>query len=152
MSRVDALVGDNLPLVRAVAARAFPDRREDDDLLQCGRIALWQAARRWDGQRPFAPYACSCIHNAMRRFLKDQADPPRLPPPDRADDCWDDRLLDDLCLRQRIAAAWPPGSLEHYVLTCLAAGVPKQRLAAALGRPTWALTRLARRAWSRVPL
>lgn len=158
MSRqMDALVGDNLPLVQAVACRSFPDRKEDQDLLQSGRIALWQAAVRWDGQRPFRPYACACIHNAMAQWCKAQSrwqSPPAASglPNDESSQDWQEEVLADLALAQRITSAWPPGSDEYYVLTALAAGVPKDRLAARLGCETWALTRLARRAWSRVPL
>ena len=155
--RTDALVRDNLPLVQAVACRSFPGRREDPDLLQSGRIALWQAALRWDGRRPFRPYACACIRNAMAQWCRSQLRWQSLPegaecPDPRRSQDWQEDLLDDLGLAQRIASAWPPGSDEYRVLTALAAGVPKEQLAARLGWDTWALTRLARRAWSRVPL
>ena len=153
--RIDALVADNLPLVGRVAGRSFPGCREDPDLLQCGRIALWQAALRWDGSRPFRPFACACIHNAMARWLQGQArpgDPPCEESEAGAAPDWHESLLEDLALRQRIEAAWPPGTPEHRLLTALAAGVPKTRLAARTGRSTWEITRAARRAWSRVPL
>lgn len=150
---VEALVRDHLPLVGGVARRAFPGLARDPDLLQWGRIGLWQAARTWDGERPFRPYACACIRRGMGRWTRTlrrwsapvpaAADPP-VPGPE-------ERVLSDLALAGRIAAAWPPGTLEHWTLTQLAAGVPKDRLAAALGRSTWSLTRMARRAWRRVP-
>ena len=155
MSRnVEELVRAHLPLVQAVAARAFPAWREDQDLLQCGRIGLWRAAVGWDGQRRFAPYACTSIHNSMNRWLRTQAGQD-VPLPDGCDGAaphGEDELLEDLYLRQRIESAWPRGTPEHYILTCLAEGVPKDRLAASLGCSTWDLTRRARRAWLRVPL
>ena len=153
-SQTEELIRDNLPLVYAVAARSFPKLREDPDLIQCGRIGLWQAAGRWDGQRPFVPYACSSIRNAMCRWLRSlrrQGSSSSLPP-DQLAETWDELLVDELGLRQRIASAWPRDSLEYHVLNCLADGVPKETLAARLGCSTWALTRLARRAWQRVPL
>lgn len=153
-SPVEARIRDNLPLVYAVAARAFPKLQDDPDLIQCGRIGLWQAAGRWDGQRPFAPYACSSIHNAMCRWLRSlhrQGGDP-LPLPEQQGETWDELLVDELGLRQRIASAWPRDSLEYHVLNRLADGEAKEELAARLGCSTWALTRLARRAWQRVPL
>lgn len=150
----DTLLADNLPLVEAVAHRAYPTFAYNADLIQCGRIALWRAALRWDGARPFRPYACACIHNAMSRCARalcrwsalptDDYRPGPVPGPEEA-------VVDAVALRERIESVWRPGSREHYVLTRLADGVPKEQVAAALGRSTWDVTRLSRRAWRRVP-
>ena len=145
---------DNLSLVQAVARRSFlPPLSEDQDLLQCGRIALWNAARRWDETRPFRPYACACIHNAMNSWAKVLNRWNTAPPEEFLGEAYnsEEEILDSLQLRTRIEAAWPPDSQEHLVLTSLAAGIPKERLAARLGRSTWDLPRLSRRAWEKVP-
>ena len=148
----NALLEDNLSLVQAVAHRSFHPLCRDQDLLQCGRIALWQASLHWDGNRPFRPYACACIHNAMTRWATRLGRWSALPPEEYDLDTPspEGRIVDDLAFRTRIEAVWPPGSEEHLVLTSLADGVPKEALAARLGRSTWSLTRFSRRAWQRV--
>ena len=149
----NTLLTDNLCLVQAVAWRSFPALARDEDLLQCGRIALWQAVQHWDHRRPFRPFACACIHNAMgrwagriRHWSAQPAPPAQTDAPDHSEE-----VVDRLALAARIAAAWPPGSREHYLLTSLARGVPKAELAGRLGCSTWNITRICRRAWRKVP-
>ena len=151
MSReIDSIVEQYHRLVPAVAARSFPALSHDQDLQQCGLIGLWRAAQTWDGVRPFPPYARRCILNAMRNYVRDKS---RLtthevhasqPPPSPADQ--EELAAARLDLRDRIRAVWPPGSRERYILTALAAGVPKPAVASALGIDTYAVTRIARRA------
>jgi len=140
-------------LVQAVARRSFPSLAEDADLLQSGRIGLWRAARRWDGHRPFPPFACACIHHEMSHWTRTLQrwaacpageEPTSVPGPEETS-------VSDLALYERIRAAWPRGSRERFILIRLADGVPKAQLAAALGCSTWNVTRAARRAWTRVP-
>ena len=65
-----ALVNDHLDLVDIVLAKHITPRpdlpgMERDDLYQIGCMALCKAAARYDGQRPFRPFAYSVIRNAL---------------------------------------------------------------------------------------
>ncbi len=156
MSReIDSIVEQYHRLVPLVAARSFPALSHDQDLRQCGLIGLWRAAQTWDGRRPFPPYARRCILNAMRNYVRDrgrvsakEVSMTALPPPSPADQ--EELAAARLDLRDRIRAVWPPGSRERYILTALAAGVPKPAVASALGIDTYAVTRIARRAYEKL--
>ena len=146
---LDALLERHRPLVDAVARRRFPARASDPDLLQCGMIGLWRATEKWDGRRPFVPFAKACIHNAMVDHLRTQSPPEpgfddALPPPPPPDHSAEDRELS-----RRITAAWPPGP-ERAALLSIASGLSKRRLAQDMGLTGAQLTRLLKRAWKRL--
>lgn len=148
--RPDALLERHRSLVDTVARRRFPAHASDPDLLQCGMIGLWRATEKWDGQRPFVPFAKACIHNAMVDHLRAQAPPEpdfddTLPPPPLPTD----HSAEDRILSRRIAAAWPPGP-ERAALLSIASGTPKRRLACEMGLSGAQLTRLLKRAWKKV--
>lgn len=148
----EALFTAHLHLVPLAARRHFPLRRGDPELLQAGRIGLWQGARRWDGVRPFPPYAQVCIRNAMTDYLRREGRAQRpipLPPDPQASTM--ERELADRALYRRIRTAWPAGSCQRRVLLALADAWPKAPLARELGLPAKQLTTLARWAWQQLP-
>ena len=148
----EALFTAQLHLVPLTARRHFPLRRGDPELLQAGRIGLWQGARRWDGVRPFPPYAQVCIRNAMTDHLRREGRAQRpipLPPEPQAPTM--ERELADRALYRRIRTAWPAGSRQRRVLLALADAWPKAPLARELGLSAKQLTTLARRAWQQLP-
>lgn len=67
---VEELIRRYRPMVYAAARRVAPWLRQDEDLLQCGLIGLWQAAEKWDETRPFPPLARRCIENEMTTYLR----------------------------------------------------------------------------------
>ena len=141
-------------LVYYTARNSFPQQAQDPDLLQSGFIGLWKAARSWDGRRPFSTYACRCIQNEMRSYLRKlRRWGPTLPPvgQDQPVPSQEERILDDLAFYQAVEETWPPNSRERLVLTALAAGVSKAALAAGLGTDTYHITKLARRAYRALP-
>lgn len=149
---VEALFVAHLHLVPSAARRHFPLRRGDPELLQAGRIGLWQGARRWDGVRPFPPYAQVCIRNAMTDYLRREGRARRpIPLPPAPQISTMERELADRALYRRIRTAWPAGSRQRRVLLALAEACPKAPLARALGLSAKQLTTLARRAWQQVP-
>lgn len=149
---VEALFAANLHLVPLAARRHFPARRGDGELLQAGRIGLWQAARRWDGVRPFPPYARVCIRNAMADHLRREGAVQRpIPLPQAPPDSTMERELADRALYRRIRTAWPAGSRQRRVLLALAQSCPKAPLARSMGLSAKQLTTLARRAWQQLP-
>jgi RNA polymerase sigma-B factor len=68
------------PLVRRLAGR-WGSAAEREDLEQVARIALWQAARRFDPARghPFISYAVPTIQGALLQHLRDRVGTIRLP-------------------------------------------------------------------------
>jgi RNA polymerase sigma-B factor len=68
------------PLVRRLAGR-WGNAAEREDLEQVARIALWQAARRFDPARghPFITYAFPTIQGALLQHLRDRVGTLRLP-------------------------------------------------------------------------
>ena len=68
---IDRLVTENERLIRHVIWTRFPKFAFDDDVIQTGRIGLWNAARTWDkGRAPFQSYAVACIINAISVYLR----------------------------------------------------------------------------------
>lgn len=61
MNNIDGIVERNAHLVKRVAWSVSASAAHDEDALQCGLIGLWEAAKRWDGKRPFEPLARRCI-------------------------------------------------------------------------------------------
>jgi len=149
---VEALLLAHLQLVPSTARRHFPALREDEDLLQTGRIALWRAAQRWDGLRPFPAYARVCIYHAMLDHLRAEQGAHQALEPLRDDlpaPSWEGTVLDGE-LRDRIRAAWPAGSRERTILLALSASTPKTDIARHLHLSPRQLGRLAKKAWYKV--
>lgn len=144
---VTALIEKHSGMVEAVARRRFPTRSQDPDLLQCGMIGLWNAAERWDGARPFPPFAMTCIRNAMYNHLRTLKPAEGPIPDDLPSPGTEDERLDRLDLLARIDAAWPPNSRERLILVALASGVSKAALAASLGTDTYHIQKTALRAY-----
>jgi RNA polymerase sigma-B factor len=68
------------PLARRLAHR-FEESAERDDLEQVARLALWEAAQRYDPARgcQFSTFAVPTIRGALLHYLRDQA--PTIRPP-----------------------------------------------------------------------
>ncbi len=148
---VEDLIRAHLHLVPSAARRYFPGSREDQDLLQAGRIGLWQAACRWDGARPFPPYARVCIYNAMLDYLRrEQSRAPTEPLREDLPAPSLERELGDLDLQDRIRAAWPAGSRERTILLALSGPTGKTELARDMGLSLRQVSRLAKKAWAKV--
>jgi len=152
-AEAELLTDGQLRLVPLTARRFFPRLARDEDLLQCGLIGLWEASRSWSGRGEFSSYACHCILNNMRDYLR--AESKALPPPvrqerEQADWYVEDKLIDELDMISRIHAAWPENSRERYVLLALSAGVSRQSVAAALGVQLHTVRRIAARAMERL--
>lgn len=150
--RESKLVEQYIELVGRVARRRFASRLPDDDLLQAGRIGLWEAARAWDGGKDFAGFARSCIYHNMLDYVRalgaKHDDTEELPENLEGGAEWDD--LDNAELLEQIGRAWPVGSPEHTILSNLACGDDKRAVAARMGLKTYQVTRIAKRAVKRV--
>lgn len=147
---VEALLARHRGLVHLIARRHFPHMSADPDLLQCGLIGLWEAARGWSGAGSFTSYAGRSVLNNMNdyaRSLKRQT-----PPVGRRGGgvLYEDRIIERLDLLDRIKAAWPENSRERLVLLALASGVSRHGAAAALGVDQRTLRRIAARAMERL--
>jgi RNA polymerase sigma factor for flagellar operon FliA len=71
----DALITENIPLVRAIARNLIvrlPPSFELDDLVAAGNIGLIEAAQRFEVERgvPYSAYACRRIRGAMRDSIR----------------------------------------------------------------------------------
>lgn len=120
-AEAELLTDGQLRLVPLTARRFFPRLARDEDLLQCGLIGLWEASRSWSGRGEFSSYACHCILNNMRDYLR--AESKALPPPvrqerEQADWYVEDKLIDELDMISRIHAAWPENSRELCGFGC----------------------------------
>lgn len=62
---------ENLP--RLVLKRHYPDRQDDEDMLQEGRLELWLSIQDADKAREFLPYAWKRILRCYHRYLKNQS-------------------------------------------------------------------------------
>lgn len=152
---LEQLILEHRYMVRP-AARAFGGRLADDpDLLQCGMIGLWHAARIWDGERPFPPLAKVCIRHAMVDHLRqvcrwEQTVDLSGDGEEKAGFACDSP--DEVEIDRAICAAFPRGSAEREVLRGLLEGRSKEYLARRYGTTRKRLTGMARRAWGRVDL
>lgn len=64
---------DNEKLVYFVINRYFPDFREDEDIIQIGRIGLWKACVSHDDTKSkFSTFAVRCIMNEIKMELRDR--------------------------------------------------------------------------------
>lgn len=124
------LIEENQKLVRLVAYRSFSGMARDDDLLQCGLIGLWRAAEAWDETRQFKPFACHCIRNAMRNYIRGRAKITKAEVPleewDEGEAAPDDVALDDLL------QLFPWDTVEAKVIRLLGSGYQRQEIAGIL--------------------
>ena len=130
MQRTEELIAQNERLIKFVAYRSFPGHAKDEDLLQCGRIGLWNAARKWDGERDFAPFACACIRNAMRNYLRG-----KLSLPDTEDiQEWEEGAeQEEIALQSGLLSLFKGDTQEGKVALLLSQGWKKQEIAEKLG-------------------
>ena len=144
-----ALLEKYRPLVRTVARSVSRDAARDEDALQCGLIGLWEAAERWDGQRPFAPLARRCIRCNIMDYLRGRPPPsealpedfpapePPIPEENRA-------------FRLLIFRIFPRRSLERRVALLLLEGKKKAEIARRLHVSRSTVYRSARRVWRQI--
>ncbi|MPM30860.1 hypothetical protein SDC9_77411 [bioreactor metagenome] len=142
------LMARNRGLIFLLARRHFPKLAADPDLLQCGLIGLWEAARTWSGKGSFSSYAGRSILNNMTDYVRDQQKqrPPVLRRAAAQLHACEERMIDYLDMADRIKAVWPENSRERLVLLALSSGVSKHAAAVALGIDPRTLQRIAVRA------
>lgn len=65
---VDKLIEDNMGLVYNIISNRFLQYINDDDIVQCGRIGLWKAAKSFNPNLgfQFCTYAGTCIENEIK--------------------------------------------------------------------------------------
>ena len=144
---IDNIIADHEQLVREVAYHL--GREDDEDAIQCGRIGLWEAARSWDGVRPFEPLAHRCIRNNIIDYAR------RKPP--QEDELPEDAAMNEPVTEEsqeellgRIRASFPRRSRERKVLTLLLAGRTRAEVAGKLGVSQRTVDRIARRAIAQI--
>lgn len=149
MDRMDNLLEQHAPLVKKTAWSVSSAAARDEDALQQGLIGLWEAAKLWDGTRPFEPLARRCIRNNIIDYLRrKKEDPEELPEDLAAPEEVDDETVQEL--RARICRLFPRRSRERKILLSLLAGKEKSDIAARLGVSRSTVQRTARRAWERM--
>jgi RNA polymerase sigma factor (sigma-70 family) len=150
---IERLIRTHYDLVKMTARRCFPRHFGDEDMLQCGLIGLWEAARRWNGRGDFLPLARRCVLNNMKdyvraenraaaiaaRYREQRACPPRRSAPAGARD--QERL---------VRRVWPADSRERLVLLALIRGESPRAAAARLGLDARAFRRLVLRGAKRL--
>ena len=129
-------------LVDKLAARFEPD----EELIQVGMIALWEAAEKWDRAYPFQPWARTVIYHRMidhtrRKKPEEEELTENVAAAEPGDETEDE-------LRQRIGRALPRRSREYKVLCSLLSGKPKESIARRMGVTRQTVDRIARQAWS----
>lgn len=144
-----ALIAKYRPLVRAVAWSISPEAARDEDALQSGLIGLWEAARRWDGRRPFEPLARRCIRCNILDCLRSRPPlyeelPENLPAPEPP------ASEENRAFRLLIFRIFPRRSLERRVALLLLDGKTKAEIARRLHVSRSTVYRSARRAWRRI--
>ena len=96
MTALDQAILDNEKLVYFTVNRYYPDSIQDDDIIQLGRIGLWNAIQTYKpGATKFSSYAVVCIKHEIGRYFQKQNYKKRKPPalvcldapPDTAEDC-----------------------------------------------------------------
>lgn len=136
MNDVDKLIEEHRGVIPAVARKKFRSLCHDEDLLQCGMIGLWRAAEAWDGKRPFLPFACACVANAMRDYIRSQARHRKADPLE----VWDAPTEPDQSAD--LFSLFPAGCIEHRVMFLLSSGESKAAIARRLGLSPKTVTRL----------
>ncbi|MPM18376.1 RNA polymerase sigma-E factor [bioreactor metagenome] len=148
---IDFIIREHQGLVLRTARRYFPRRARDQDLLQCGLIGLWEAARGWRKTGRFESYARTCVYHNMLSYLRAEKRAPipveELPEEAREEES---ESVDRIALLERISAAWPENSRERYVLIALSAGVTKTSIACALGVGLPTVRKIAQRAFEKI--
>lgn len=122
---VDKLVQDNQGLVYHVARKSFCSRFGDEDLIQCGFIGLWNAAKVWDEERPFSSFACICIRNAMLDYLRGESNRVFTMDIEEQDDIPDEKQEP----KEGIINLFQDGTIEREVAELLAKGYTKKEAA-----------------------
>lgn len=147
---IDGIVERNAHLVKRVAWSVSASAAHDEDALQHGLIGLWEAAKRWDGKRPFEPLARRCIRNNIIDYLRKKRVEEEELPDDLAapEEPWDEESTQEL--RERICSLFPHRSQERKILLSLLAGKKKDAIAARLGVSRSTVQHTARRAWEMV--
>lgn len=150
MDCVDNLLERHAHLVKKVAWSVSSAAARDEDVLQSGMIGLWEAAKRWDGSRPFEPLARRCIRNNIIDHLRRKKEDAEELPDDLAapEEMADDETVQEL--KARICRLFPRRSRERKILLSLLAGKAKDDIAARLGVSRSTVQRTARRAWERM--
>lgn len=150
MENVETLMEKYQYLVKHTAWSVSSAAAHDEDALQHGLIGLWEAARRWDGNRPFEPLARRCIRNNIIDYMRRSREPEEELPEDLAapEEAWDEETVQDL--RERICRMFPRRSRERKVLLSLIAGKDKDQIAARLGVSRSTVQRTARTAWEKL--
>ena len=70
-SEAERLVLENMKLVYYLINKYYPTYTQDEDLQQCGMLALCRAAETWDPDKSqFSTYASKCITNAFNVELR----------------------------------------------------------------------------------
>lgn len=146
-SESDSMVERYRPLVDRVARSVSPNCAEDDDALQSGLIGLWEAAQRWDGNRPFEPLANTCIRHNIIDYLRRQPKPQEELKEDYAEaEAEEADSKEDL--EKRIRSAFARRSREYIVLHSLLRGKTKEQIADKLGVSKRTIDRIAKKAWA----
>jgi RNA polymerase sigma factor (sigma-70 family) len=93
-------------------------------------IGLWNAAREWDGKRNFPPFACACIRNAMRNYLRDKTKIPILEDIEE----WDTgEEQEEIAAQSSILSLFVGDSVETRVAILLSQGWQKKEIAEKMG-------------------
>lgn len=147
-AEVERIIARYQKLVCITARRYFPGLSQDQDLLQCGLIGLWEAIKTWHGEGRFSTYASRSIRNNMKDYLRmeHKASPPAGRRGGEPTGGYEDEVIDRLDMLARIEEAWPENSRERYVLIALSRGVSWHSLAAALGIQLHTARRIAMKA------
>jgi RNA polymerase sigma-B factor len=95
----DALVEEHLPMADRLARRMTPGGYPNEDFVQVARLALVEAARRYEPSRrvPFACYASAVITGHLKHHLRDRCWAVR--PPRKLQELW----LEAVPARERLS-------------------------------------------------
>lgn len=68
---IEQKIVKNEKLVHFVIGKYFPAFRKDEDIVQCGRIGLWNACKNFDSEKSrFSTFAVRCIFNEIAHELR----------------------------------------------------------------------------------
>lgn len=137
-----SLIESNVDLVSAVARRFG----NDDDLIQVGMIALWEAAEKWDQVHPFRPWARRVVRNRMIDHVR-RKKPFEEELTDDMPAAEEERPESEAELRDRIKRLFPKRSRERRVLLLMVSGVEKDEIARRIQVSKRTVDRIARKAY-----
>lgn len=147
MKDVSPILEQHERLVFEVAYRLGAE--ENDDAIQSGRIGLWEAAKAWDGVRPFEPLARCCIrHNIIDYLRKSRRQEDELTDDVPAEEIPDDETKEELV--QRVKSLFPRRSRERRVILSIINGKDKRSIAKRMGVSERTVDRIARKAAERM--